>query len=236
LELLIEAGAPVNQPDRRGMLPLHIASEMGDPEYVHRLLAAGADPLAMFGQGYTALHLAAKAETSRLLIARGASANARLGDGATPLHFARSADVCRRSRPCGCRPAGSHRHGGVPPLHHPIDARGIEFLVAAGADPNARTNDGIVPLMTQFDAKSIEALQERGASIAAVDHLGRSVLHHYSGAYATARCIALLLQRGADPMLRDNEGKLPIDLAREMPIRNKSTLALLEEAMEPRWS
>ena len=231
MELLIEADAPVNQPDHRGMLPLHIASEMGGPEYVDRLLAAGADPLATFGQGYTALHRVAKAKTARMLIAGGVSPNARLRDGSTPLHFARSVDVVDVLLHAGADPQ-ARTDTGESPLHHPIDARGIELLVDAGADPNARTEDGVVPLMTQSEVTSIEVLLDRGAAIEPVDHQGRGVLHHYAASYGAAPCIALLLQRGADPMVRDNEGKLPIDLAREMPVPNDAVLDLLEAAME----
>jgi hypothetical protein len=86
--------------------------------------------------------------------------------------------------------------------------------------------------MTQSKATSIEALLDRGAAFGTVDHHGRGVLHHYAASYAATPCIALLLQRGADPMVRDNEGKRPIDLARELPIPNSSVLDLLEEATE----
>jgi ankyrin repeat protein len=88
--------------------------------------------------------------------------------------------------------------------------------------------------MTQADARSVEALLERGADISAVDHQGRSALHHYAGAPGTTRCLELLLARGVDPALRDSSGKTALDVANEMPIPSSRVLDLLEDALAAR--
>ncbi|GBF92936.1 hypothetical protein Rsub_05772 [Raphidocelis subcapitata] len=51
--------AAANAADRRGRTPLHAAAKRGRAGCVRALLAAGADPLAVDGDGCTCLHLAA---------------------------------------------------------------------------------------------------------------------------------------------------------------------------------
>ena len=59
IELLVSAGAAVDQPDRGGVTPLHRAVRARSPAAVAALLSAGADPGAATRKaGSTALHLA----------------------------------------------------------------------------------------------------------------------------------------------------------------------------------
>ncbi|MGH3630967.1 MAG: ankyrin repeat domain-containing protein [Sciscionella sp.] len=59
VELLVSAGATVDQPDRGGVTPLHRAVRARSPAAVAALLSAGADPCAATGKaGSTPLHLA----------------------------------------------------------------------------------------------------------------------------------------------------------------------------------
>jgi len=88
IELLVCAGAAVDQPDRGGVTPLHRAVRARSPAAVAALLSAGADPRAATGQaGSTPLHLAVapsgasgtagagdyQLEIARLLLAAGAT-------------------------------------------------------------------------------------------------------------------------------------------------------------------
>jgi hypothetical protein len=58
LPRLLEAGVPVNAKDRKGRTPLHVAvGDGGSAELVHALLAAGADPSLMDGDGTTVVEL-----------------------------------------------------------------------------------------------------------------------------------------------------------------------------------
>lgn len=106
--------------------------------------------------------------------------------------------------------------------------------MAAGADPNAANDEGLTPLMTQGDPASIEALLAAGARIDAVDHQGWGVLHHHASSYGALPLLELLLQRGADPTVRDRSGKLPLDLAREMPAPDSRVIVLLEAGIAAR--
>jgi ankyrin repeat protein len=88
IELLVSAGAVVDQPDRGGVTPLHRAVRARSPAAVAALLSAGADPRAATGKaGSTPLHLAVapsgtsgtagvgdyQLEIVRLLLAAGAT-------------------------------------------------------------------------------------------------------------------------------------------------------------------
>jgi ankyrin repeat protein len=88
IELLVSAGATVDQPDRGGVTPLHRAVRARSPAAVAALLSAGADPHAATRKaGSTPLHLAVaptgaggtagtgdlQLEIVRLLLAAGAT-------------------------------------------------------------------------------------------------------------------------------------------------------------------
>jgi ankyrin repeat protein len=88
IELLVSAGAAVDQPDRGGVTPLHRAVRARSPAAVAALLSVGADPRAATGKvGSTPLHLAVapsgasgtagagefQLEIVRLLLAAGAT-------------------------------------------------------------------------------------------------------------------------------------------------------------------
>jgi hypothetical protein len=73
IELLVSAGATVDQPDRGGVTPLHRAVRARSPAAVAALLSAGADPHAATSKaGSTPLHLA--------VAPTGASGTAGAGD------------------------------------------------------------------------------------------------------------------------------------------------------------
>ncbi|MCC6621901.1 MAG: ankyrin repeat domain-containing protein [Deltaproteobacteria bacterium] len=131
--------------DCTGATALHAAAERGDRAAVARLLAEGAEPLAVNHQGETALHRAARAghvEVVRLL-ARDADQLAAVDDfGRTPLTSAIRAG-----------------HGAA-----------AEVLLAAGAPVGARTRDMRTPLHEAARLGQRDMVQ-RLARRAAVDAL-----------------------------------------------------------------
>jgi ankyrin repeat protein len=105
IELLVSAGAAVDQPDRGGVTPLHRAVRARSPAAVAALLAAGADPHAATKKaGSTPLHLAVaptgaggtagaadlQLEIIRLLLAAGATLADVDGNGVTAADRIRS--------------------------------------------------------------------------------------------------------------------------------------------------
>jgi len=108
---------------------------------------------------------------------------------------------------------------GVAPLHNAVDARTVELLLAAGADPdiifdvsNQTPLHGAVR-RTDDLTEAPELLLKAGASTQVRDDRGLTPLHHAAmlGNYQMCR---LLLRHGAARNSRESRGKTPLDLAR----------------------
>ncbi len=116
---------------------------------------------------------------------------ARAGDGFTPLHLA-------------C-------------FFGHLDA--VDFLIDSGADVNvpADNESAVRPLHSAAaggDADIVGLLLRDGASVNARQTGGHSALHAAAAAGNTMMT-RRLLEHGADPDLADDDGRTPVDLARE---------------------
>lgn len=132
----IAVGAPLNAMGKEpapGWAPLHAAVSRGHKEIVELLLDAGAEVNLLGSKDDIPLHLAvlwSDEELVRLLLSRGANVNQRTRQGYTALHTA-------ATLPLG-------------------DASGdrlaiTKMLVDAGADLNAKAENGITPLQFARD-------------------------------------------------------------------------------------
>ena len=134
VQQLIAAGADVNAAAKDGRTPLHWACAFDVPQAVPPLLRAGAKVDARNEDGDTPL-FAASPECAALLIAAGADTGAVNLEGNVPLH--------RNHQAALLAPGVNVRNAaGLTPLHYAALAgstRGIEWLLAQGADPQART-------------------------------------------------------------------------------------------------
>jgi ankyrin repeat protein len=67
VQLLVDAGAPINAPQQEGWTPLHTAVHNQDVEMVRYLLAHGADPRHQNDAGQSAIGIAAEAGATEIL-------------------------------------------------------------------------------------------------------------------------------------------------------------------------
>ena len=216
---LLDAGANLGARDEGSRTPLHWALGSGfqAPDVVTALLDAGADPNARDGNGETPLHWAAAhskepADLTALLVA-GADPKLRNADGKTPWDLApENSDAYWL---LGDPKARDER--GATPLHYSVGGKYsryrnpaiIAVLLDAGADINARTEDGETPLhlATIFDGNLafITEMLDAGADPNARDLFGSTPLHKAAGSgYQALDVITALLDAGADPNARSN--------------------------------
>jgi len=215
VKLLLQHGAPVNALGR-GLTPLLLTEE---PEIATALLDGGADvnattdastegdegktPLILAIGAWYPLHgysdqdaVVQKLAMIRLLLSRGANINATAKYGATALSEAEA--------------------------HQMHDY--VQLLLAHGADSNVRDLEGDTPLTAaanEGDLIYMRLLLSHGADVNAQNNRGQTALmlaSHlaYSGYGAhwqqdRRAKIRLLRQFGADPRLKDKQGKIAAD-------------------------
>jgi len=167
-------------------------------------------------EGDTALHMAAagfQRAAAELLVENGASCRVRNRRGAEPLHYAADANRWK-----------------------PVEQRDtIEFLLAAGADPNALDKSGVAPLHRAVRTRSspaVTALLAGGADVRAKNASGSTPLHlavqdtgrggtgSESSRNEQERIVKILLAAGARARDRDGKGRTVLEACSRESIRN----------------
>jgi ankyrin repeat protein len=96
-----------------------------------------------------------------------------------------------------------------------FDAAILDLLLAAGADINARSNDGITLLHIVTDADAVSLLVQRGADIEAKDAEGGTPLVEQANNQANGPdVVAALLANGANPNAKGTDGETALSFAR----------------------
>uniref|UniRef100_A0A8D3EDY6 Tetratricopeptide repeat, ankyrin repeat and coiled-coil containing 1a n=1 Tax=Scophthalmus maximus TaxID=52904 RepID=A0A8D3EDY6_SCOMX len=173
---LVERGAGLEIPNRRGMVPLLSAAKHGHAQIVELLLKQGADVNVSDKQGRTALMLAASeghVSTVELLLSKGENASLSSADqeGLTALGWA-----CLK----GQRGA-------------------VQLLVEAGADLNQQDRQGRTPLdlaALNGDGDTVHCLVEHGAVLERADNNGTRGPERTTGCQNPA-LVASLLKKGS---------------------------------------
>jgi ankyrin repeat protein len=210
-------------------ISIHKAASDGNIEAVKQHLAAGVDVNAWDEDfGWTPLHLAAQRgykEIIELLLANGADVNARDWSGETPLDWAdgETVDLLRK-------------HGGKTKkeLNELLNAAGegdikaVKQHLAAGADVNAKDENGWTPLhwaAISFDKEVSEYLITMGADVNAAETVSGMTPLHFAAAGDQKEIVELLLASGADVNAKDEprtikngkrvQGSTPLDTAND---------------------
>ena len=210
VEALITAGADVSARDGSGFTPIFYANAVG----IKVLLAAGADVNDRHGpDGFTPLHVAVMAEPAEveLLLAAGADVNAKMGGDTTPLDYAlrgsARASVVELLLEAGAKfdNTGLHLAAGDE------DPAVVGLLLEAGADVNARDEEGLTPLFpaAECNPAAFDLLLAAGANLNVRDNKGNTLLHAAARGEDPAM-IKLLLAAGIDINVRNDEGEAPV--------------------------
>jgi ankyrin repeat protein len=200
---------------REGAAALIAAAERNDLETADLLLAAGVDPKAANDYGATALYAAAEdtdpAMTEKLLAA-GADANAQLLSGETPLMTAALRGHLATVNALlagGADPNLQEKSGGQTALMWALSQRHsavVDVLVSHKADVNLASKSGSTPLMfaAQGSLQSARTLLAAGARPNDVHpDTGQTALI-IASTMGNTDIVALLLDNGADPNIRDS--------------------------------
>ena len=237
VRLLVRLGAGVNAADTfGGYTPLHLAAAHCNREIVQEtcaaLLAAGADVDARSKWGTTALWSAASAGRGELvdfLLRHGAELETRDQEGRTVLIFVAKlgpiGDMVGRLLAHGADVDAQDDAGRTALMYAALSARRpvIDALLDGGADINRQDVRGVTPLMYAAGESP------KGSEIGM---LGRELSTTPDGENATnwdaqkkaarlakayharAEVIRRLLGRGADPKMRDDDGRTALDVSR----------------------
>ena len=107
-------------------------------------------------------------------------------------------------------------------LHQAVIDGNIEAVkqhIAAGADVNAKAENGVTPLHWTETEEIAELLIAQGADVNAKDDWSGSTPLHRAATFGYKEIAELLIGKGADVNARTGSGETPLDLA----IKYKST-------------
>jgi ankyrin repeat protein len=168
VEKLVVAGASVNAKNAKGATPLMEAAALDSISVAEVLLKHGANESAADPHGRTILMAASSADFARRLLEAGADANARDHTGVTALMYAterRVPGVVRALLKARADP-GAATSKGETALHYAAklddcleQQECIGELLAAGADVDEETEEGVTPLMIAARAGHPEAMR-----------------------------------------------------------------------------
>src|SRR5256714_1767067 len=190
VERLLEGNrALVDARDDTGLSPILAALYRGQDDIATAILRRGPK--------LTVFEAAAAGDTERVreMVERDpAQANGVAPDGYSPLGLAaffKRRDVVRYLLDAGADPRPASRNGGFTPLHSAV-----------------ATDAGAV------DTEIVRMLLDKGADPNARSQSGSTALHTvaFTGDRAS---LDLLRKHNADPAIKNNEGKIPADVARE---------------------
>ncbi len=159
LDILLQAGCDVTQPDENGDRPLHAAATGGNEKCVRTLLSVGgllfADPQPINRMGMTPAHMASSVEVLESLFECGAEMDVIDNNGRTPLFYAAATDkvevgnfLCEVMHSQGAELGHPNRRGDTP-LHAAAcngATSSVLLLLQYGTPPDVRNCKGLRPI------------------------------------------------------------------------------------------
>jgi ankyrin repeat protein len=221
IKALLRAGANPNLALLSGTRPLIVAMQYRHTAAALALIEGGADITVRDRAGNTTLHMAAQAGAMNLvtaLLARRADPNAR-----TP----------KSTAPAGARGGGGGGRGGTAGEQTPlmVAARAdhqdvMRALVAAGADPSLRAQDGTSLLMAAASGARLATFQYAysiDSNLDAQTTTGNMVMHVAVGMNGRTQpevceVIQFLADHGAKLDELNGAGRTPIAIADNLPV------------------
>lgn len=200
IAVFLVTGTNADTQYEHGTPSIHIACWFRSTYPLNTLIASGADVNAVNRDGSTALHEACwrrlPSYIFNALIAASADVNVQDNNGYTPLYIA-----CIYY----CSPDY------------------MKLLIKAGADVNVPDNEGWTPLhlMCHREIDSVDKIKlplASGANVDAQTVTGQSSLH-FACSVGDMRVVQILLDAGADPLIKNNNNELPHEVTFKKEIK-----------------
>ena len=213
----LDAGTDVDAKDTNGWTPLHLAALNGQKETTEILIAEGAD--VNTGDKITPLHYAAQygeMEIVELLISKGADVNAKGDAGDTPLDWAIQ---LKRTEISDLLRKHGGKSGAEDSVHVAAAVGNIEAVkkhLAAGADVNAKNEDGGTPLLRAAwggHKEIAELLIANGADVNVKSGRTATTPLHLAAYKGHKEVVELVIAKGADVNAKGDAGDTPLDWA-----------------------
>ena len=230
-QLLIKFGADVNAKNDKGETALFHAS----PEFAKILIENGADVNAKNNKGETILDVVLETNhmhTIQWLIEKGADINAKNNKGETILDVALETNNMHTIQWLIEKGADINKKdsNGNSILHHLVQKRFFDIdifnlFLKKGLDINAQNNEGNTPLHTVIQKAGVrnqhvvKFLLESGANPNIQNKLGETPLHLAARIHFFEPNIKMLIQKGADKSIKDNNGKTAADYVRNPKLK-----------------
>lgn len=242
LQTLIELGAKIDSEDYDGKTPLYYALISDQKEIVKKLLQAGANVNIRSISGKTLLHKAVfenRHNTVRELLKLGAKIDVTDNDGITPLYVSLMSNNSEITELLIANGANKNfvSDNGNSLLHTAVSSKRkdvVDLLLHLGSDQMTVDIEGLTPLYRAIKEDNLEIIE---SLIKDPDVLNKKPPKcqdypiHFAVSNGSYSTVKLLLEKGANRYLRNNEDFFPLGLA---IARNKTDIVDLLLSEEPK--